>query len=238
MDTEQVRDHFEVEALEYDGSILRLVPHYQEQHQIILQVLPFAPDSALQVLDLGCGTGVLSRVALRAFARARVTALDLAGNMLEQAKQTLAPYLERVTLRQGDFGKDDIGSGYDLVVSGLAIHHLPDAGKRALYERIFRALNPGGVFLNREIVRGATPKLTALYEELWRRFVRANGEVDDAWFQQYFEEDIPASVEDQLAWLMDAGFVDVACHWRYLNFAIFGGSKPQETGPSSRRQRA
>jgi tRNA (cmo5U34)-methyltransferase len=222
----QVQEHFEAEAFEYDGQILRLVPEYHAQHELVLAILPFPATAPLQVLDLGCGTGVLSHVILRAFPRARVVSWDLTPNMLEMCKQTLAPFADRVTLRQGDFGRDDLGAGYDLVVSGLAIHHLDDPGKRALYRRIFAALRPGGVFLNREIVLGATPALTALYERLWRAHVQASGEADESWFRRYFEEDLPASVEDQMKWLAEAGFADVACHWRRLNFAIFGGSKP------------
>ncbi len=33
-------------------------------------------------------------------------------------------YKDRLTLKQGDFGQDDFGGGYDLIVSGLATHHL------------------------------------------------------------------------------------------------------------------
>ncbi|HEY7555240.1 MAG TPA: methyltransferase domain-containing protein [Candidatus Binatia bacterium] len=226
MDLKLVRDHFEQEAMEYDSSILRLVPHYHEQHEIILQLLPFETELPLQILDLGCGTGVLSHVLLRAFPKAKVVACDLAANMLETTRKNLAAYHDRVELRQADFGKADLGSGYDLIVSGLAIHHLDDAGKRSLYHRLFNALKPAGMFLNREIVIGATPSLTKVYEQWWRDFVKANGESDETWFQKYFEEDLPASVEDQLKWLSDAGFIDVACHWRYINFAIFGGKKP------------
>jgi len=82
------------------------------------------------------------------------------------------------------------------------------------------------MFINREIVLGASPALTKWYEEWWRQFVKANGEADDTWFRKYFEEDFPASVEDQIEWLKEAGFTDVGCHWRYMNFAIFGGRRP------------
>jgi tRNA (cmo5U34)-methyltransferase len=226
MDLETVRSHFDEEALEYDQSILRLVPHYHEQHEVILQLLPFDTASPLRMLDLGCGTGVLSHVLLRAFPNAQLVSLDLSAKMIETAKRNLAAFGDRLTARQADFGKEEIGSGYDLVVSGLAIHHLDDPGKQDLYRRILRALNPGGMFINREIVLGATPALTRRYEQWWRQFVRANGQTDETWFQKYVAEDLPASVEDQLAWLQRAGFTDVGCHWRYISFAIFGGSKP------------
>lgn len=225
MNVKQVQDHFEEEALEYDKTILRIVPFYHEQHEIILQILPFEKQNPLQILDLGCGTGLLSHVLLRNFPRARLLAWDLASNMLETCKQNLASDLDRVTFRHGDFGNEDIGSGYDLVVSGFATHHLDDAGKQGLYRRIFRSLRPGGLFVNKEIVAGVSPELTQRYERWWRDFVQANGISDNAWFQKYVDEDLPARLEDQLPWLAAAGFVDVTCHWRYFIFTIFSGRK-------------
>ncbi len=56
--------------------------------------------------------------------------------------------------------------------------------------------------------------------------MRSNGEDDEVWLNRHLAEDTPASVEDQAAWLEEAGFADVGCHWRYMNFAIFGGRKP------------
>jgi hypothetical protein len=60
----------------------------------------------------------------------------------------------------------------------------------------------------------------------WRDYIRSNGEDDEKWFRKYLDEDIPAKVEVQTERLRETGFIDVGCHWRYFNFAIFGGSKP------------
>jgi len=218
-----VREEFEQRAFDYDGLIPRLIPHYHEQQDLILQLIPFETNANIKVLDLGAGTGILSALILQAFPQANVLAFDMAENMLKVCQTNLSAFGKRLTLQQGNFAEDDFGSGYDLVVSGLAIHHLDSAGKQQLFHQLFQSINPEGILLIRDIVTGATPKLTEPYEKLWRQYMKASGEDDAAWFQNELKEDIPSSVEEQTKWLTETGFADAACHWRYLNFAIFGG---------------
>jgi len=104
----------------------------------MLGLLPHRPEQTLSALDLGCGTGVLSYLLLSHFPNIRVTAYDLAENMLATCKKNLTGYSDRVTLKQGNFGTDSFGEGYDVVLSGFAIHHLDNPGKADLYKRIYR----------------------------------------------------------------------------------------------------
>ena len=225
MNLDAVREQFEQRAFDYDGLIPRLIPRYREQHDLILQLIPFETNAHIKVLDLGAGTGILSALILQAFPQANVLAFDIAEKMLKVCQTNLSAYQERLTLQQGNFAEDNFGNGYDLVVSGLAIHHLDSAGKQTLFKKLFQSMNSGEILLIRDIVTAATPRLTEQYEQLWRQYMKANREDDAAWFQKYLEEDIPSSVEEQTRWLSEAGFADTACHWRHLNFAIFGGVK-------------
>ncbi|PSB31508.1 16S rRNA (cytosine(1402)-N(4))-methyltransferase [filamentous cyanobacterium Phorm 46] len=225
MNLDAVREQFEQRAFDYDGLIPRLIPRYHEQHDLILQLIPFETNANIKVLDLGAGTGILSALILQAFPQANVATFDMAENMLKICQTNLSAFQERLTLQQGNFAEDDFGNGYDLVVSGLAIHHLDGAGKKILFKKLFQSMNSGGILLIRDIVTGGTPRLTEQYEHLWRQYMKDSGEDDKIWFQNYLKEDIPSSVEEQTKWLTEAGFADAGCHWRYLNFAIFGGVK-------------
>lgn len=124
---------------------------------------------------------------------------------------------ESVRVVEHDLGKPlpDLGGTFDTVVSCFAIHHLEDQRKRELYEEVFGLLEPGGVLCNLEHVSSPTARLH-------ERFLGALGLAPN-------EED-PSNrlldVETQLRWLREIGFVDVDCHWKWLELALFGGMKP------------
>ncbi len=224
--TDEVRRHFEKEAIRYDHVIARIVPKYDEQHQVMLKMVPYGKHDKLKALDLGAGTGVLSLLLLEEFPKLTVTVFDVSDNMLRICRDNLIPYEDRVLFLKGKLEDGDFGEGYHLIVSGLAIHHLSHKQKKELCSHIFRSLLPGGVFLNGDIVLGETPRLGEHYLELWRRSMREKGEDEHKWYAEYLNQDLPATLGEQLSWLQEAGFVDVACHWRYLNFAVWGGRKP------------
>ncbi|MFN2592525.1 MAG: class I SAM-dependent methyltransferase [Candidatus Dormibacteria bacterium] len=96
------------------------------------------PLSGRLVLDLGAGTGAVSRVA--AAAGARVIAVDLALEMLRHRRDQRAPALvaDAVALPLRD-------SVIDVVISGFSVSHVPEP-RRALDEAR-RVTRPGGAVM-------------------------------------------------------------------------------------------
>ena len=95
---------------------------------------------AKRVLDLGCGTG--RYCALLAERGASVVGLDPSPQMLERAKQK-AVVLGEIDLYCGTIDKMDFPNDhFDLVVSALALSHLPEL-KSTLQESV-RVLKRGG----------------------------------------------------------------------------------------------
>ena len=54
---------------------------------------------------------------------------------------------ERVTVMGGDYATDPIGSGYDLIYAKATLSFFKD-NLNPLFEKIYKALNPGGVFVS------------------------------------------------------------------------------------------
>ncbi len=117
------------------------------------------PDSALRILDGGCGSGFLSYVAARSFPKARITAVDLFGQKsLPEASMRRAidnmkalRMASRVSVRRHDLAVPmNPRMRYDIVVSNLVFHNL---GRKRFdaYENVFAALKPGGHFIIADI---------------------------------------------------------------------------------------
>jgi tRNA (cmo5U34)-methyltransferase len=224
--SDAARGHFDAEAEQYDDLIPRLIPGYFEQHAALLETIPFARERPLRAADLGCGTGVLGEVLLDAYPEATLAAVDIAPNMVRACRARLERFGERVTCGVGDIAHDSFGGRYDAIVSGLAIHHLDDVEKRALYVRIHDALVPGGVFATRDVVLGETAEETEAWNEQWRAFLREQGEDDAYWFERHLAEDKPAALRDHMAWLEEAGFTDASVSWRRMGFAVWTAARP------------
>ncbi len=153
--------------------------------------------------------------------------VDISSEMLERARARFELGGERFRFEVSDYGVDPIEEKYDAVVSALSIHHLSDDQKRSLFARIHGALNDGGVFVNAEQCRGATPERHRFHHERWITRVRELG-VDDrdlATALDRMKFDRAATLEDQLEWLREAGFRDIDCAYKNLIFAVYCGLK-------------
>ncbi len=187
------------------------IPHRTEGEAALLELIP---QDVGRILDLGTGDGRLLALLRIGRRRSEGIAIDFSPTMLTAARQRFRGDDQvKVIEHNLDEPLPDLGR-FDTVVSSFAIHHCTDQRKRALYSEIYTALHPGGIFCNLEHVAPATAKLHA-------RFLRMLGIGPD-------EEDPSnklANVGLQLEWLREIGFDDVDCYWKWLELALFGGTK-------------
>jgi tRNA (cmo5U34)-methyltransferase len=211
-----------------------LVPLLELQEDVLARVLAGNARPIARFLDLGCGAGAVSELVLATQSGSSGVLLDFSEPMLERVAATLADYDGRWRVVRGDLARqswwDELPEGrYDAIVSGLAIHHLSAARKRALFAEAFALLEPGGVFVNMDYVAIDGP-LRGLFDEQMaanadHAAAAHGGEAQNVDFDG--DEDQPDTVADQLAWLRDAGFEQTEVHFKWAEAAVYGGVRPK-----------
>lgn len=212
---------FAAHAASYDAARRALIPPFDRFYGAAVQALELAGPPIDRVLDLGAGTGLLSGMVAAAHPEAELVLVDGAPAMLDLARRRLRAH-PRVTYLTADLRLPLPDGPFDAVVSALAIHHLPDADKRALLHRVHAALRPGGVLSWAEQVAGPTPDLERRYVERWIARCRAAG-VDEAALQESLARqalDLHVPEGPQLAWLAEAGFAPVDLVFKDERFAV------------------
>ncbi|MDG2148844.1 MAG: methyltransferase domain-containing protein [Planctomycetota bacterium] len=97
------------------------------------------PVPGLRIVDLGCGTGALTRRLHDQLRPLETVGVDCSAAMLKQCEPHVT---DGLSFRVGDLGALDLEGRFDLVFSNAALHWVED--HPALLRRLVPLLNPGG----------------------------------------------------------------------------------------------
>ena len=105
------------------------------------------------VLDVGAGPGTWAIALLRAVPEARATLFDVPP-VIPMAKRQIAEagLDEKVRYVEGDYYTDHLPEGADLVWLGAICHQNSREQNRALFARVYKALEDGGSVVIRDII--------------------------------------------------------------------------------------
>jgi tRNA (cmo5U34)-methyltransferase len=212
----------------YDEWVKIALPCYDEIFSIAKELIPFAPDARIDVLDLGAGTGLFSMHVLQKYPNAAFVLYDVASKMLDVARERFRESTSQFQYIVDDYRYFQSSKRFDLVVSSLSIHHLTDSDKKDLFKRVYTVLSNEGVFINVDQIRGPTPFLQELYWTKWLEKVRekeaAEEKISES-IQRRATYDKDTLLTEQLQWLRDAGFANVDCIYKNYFIGVFVATK-------------
>lgn len=219
MNEEDIRKQFGIIAKQYDEGRRCFIPCFEDYYVRSLGVLKKIAPSAHHIVDLGAGTGLLTKEMFLLYPEAHFTLIDLSDEMLGVARKRFAG-LENFAFRVADYARC-LPRGCDIICSALSIHHLEEAQKRQLYAAVYDALPDGGVFINLDQFCAASPSIDEAYNRWWLDYIDHSGITPEAktrWLERK-KLDRENSVPATLALLREAGFAEVDCVYEFMKFA-------------------
>jgi cyclopropane fatty-acyl-phospholipid synthase-like methyltransferase len=216
MELEKMSDFFAARADGYDEHMLYDVEGCKEGYVKMAELLP---QDAVQLLDLGCGTGLELDEIFKNKPSINVTGIDLTQAMLDKLKQKHPD--KNISLVNANYFDYDFGTNkYDVAVSFQTMHHFSHKDKIKLYSKVFAALKEGGQYIECDYMVIRQEDEDFYYSENKR--IRKEQGIPDKEFYHY---DTPCTIDNQIKMLSKVGFRIVKMNWRVENTTIIVAQK-------------
>ncbi len=227
MDTviDKVKEKFNQNALQYDNQRRKLIPCFEDFYSVPVSIIETDKETP-KILDIGAGTGLFASFIKEKFPKATITLIDISENMLEKARNRFKEE-ENIAYINADYSEYKFEEKFDIIVSSLSIHHLTDEAKKKMFNNVYNLLTPKGIFVNADQVLGHTPFIDSMYKKDWNHKITMSG-LTDSEIQAAHERtklDRMATLDHQMKWLIDSGFQDVDCVYKYFNFVVLFARK-------------
>jgi tRNA (cmo5U34)-methyltransferase len=189
------------------------IPHRTEGEFLLCE---FIPKKTSRILDLGTGNGRLIKLLKEKIPAIESVAIDFSPPMLNELRmEFLNDKTVEIIEHDLTFPLPTNLGKFDAIISSFAIHHLKHNRKKDLYSEIFFILKPGGIFCNLDHIHSESKKLNQYFKKVMG-LTPVNREHGKRL----------TKINIQLEWLLEIGFTDVDCYWRWLEFALLIGFKP------------
>ena len=198
---EKMGEFFDARLNGYEEHQLTCIDSAREFYPFTATCLPHIHGTRL--LDLGCGTGLELDYYYEMVPSAEITGIDLAPGMLDKLRNKFPD--KKMTLILGSYFDVPLAeNSYDAAVSVESLHHFTKEEKIPLYEKLRKALKPGGCFILTDYFALSMEEEQFYQNELLR--LKGEQSIADEAFYHY---DTPLTVEHEKEALLKAGFSSV-----------------------------
>lgn len=202
MTLEEMGDFFNSRVDTYEEHMLREIDGSVSYYVEIAKLIPAT--EGLNLLDLGCGTGLELDEIFKVNPMVQVTGIDLAEKLLEKLCQKHSVRKNQLILVLADYLEYDFGQNvFDVALSVQTLHHFSYEAKIGLYKRIRACLKEKGFYLESDYV--APDQEFEDFHFAENKRIRTELGIKEG----LYHYDTPCTVENQISLLKKAGFSSV-----------------------------
>ncbi len=204
---EKMNEFFDNRIDGYDEHMMTCIESAEEFYLYTAECLPARNN--VNILDLGCGTGLELEHYFKINPYAKVTGIDLTEAMLNALKEKF-PDKDLNLILGSYFDVPFDEDAFDAAVSVESLHHFTKEEKIPLYTKLNKALKEDGYFILTDYFALSEEDEQTHREELL--CLKKLQGIDDNEFYHY---DTPLTAEHEKEALINAGFssVDVLKNW-------------------------
>lgn len=206
----------------FDDMIARSIPDYISMRQIVEAFATRYGVDGGTLLDLGCSTGLAIRTFLN---RARrIVGVEISESMLDVVREKFGSF-GSVEIQAMDLRVEfPIVVDVAVALSTFTLQFIPVEHRRRVVRSVYNSLRPGGAFIVAEKVIGETDVNQAAFVDIYHRFKERQGYSREEVDRKALALEgrlVPNTAAENVAMLEAAGFRDIECVWRWVNFAAW-----------------
>jgi tRNA (cmo5U34)-methyltransferase len=217
----------------FQDMLARSIPQLETMRQLVTALGLHFVHAGDHILDLGCSLGDALIPFVRHYgAHCRYTGIELSAPMAAAAQQRFASWQSSdaygasmpvtVMIRQADIRREYPQEMHALTLAILTLMFVPIEHRQQVVRRMYQQTQPGGAVLIVEKILGATAELDTLWVEEYLALKRQQGYTTEEIERKRLALEgvlVPMTARWNEDMLRQAGFTQVECFWRYLNFA-------------------
>lgn len=206
----------------FDNMLQRSIPQYEVMRQAVFNIGSLYVQEGSYITDLGCSRGEALRPFVEYFQQKnRYIGIEVSESMAMAARLLFAGN-ERVIIRQDDLRQRIPQEPSSLTLSVLTLQFTPIEYRQRIIQEIYNAILPKGAFILVEKVLGNSARIDANMVSLYYGLKGQNGYSPEQIERKRLSLEgvlVPVTAKWNEDLLAQAGFRQVDCFWRWMNFA-------------------
>lgn len=210
----------------FDDMLARSIPQYEVMRRAVLAVGSRFINPTAAVVDLGCSRGEALAPFVAEGGALRYIGVETSIPMLTAARERFSAEIAAgsVEILGMDLRRDYPPTDACLTLCVLTLQFTPIEYRPRLVQNIFEHTQSGGACILVEKVLGATGRLDTLLVNIYHQMKRENGYSDEEIDRKRLSLEgrlVPVTAAWNQQLLESAGFRQVECIWRWMNFAAW-----------------
>lgn len=211
----------------FDDMLARSIPEYETMRQACFDVASRFVKEGTDTVDLGCSRGESMQRMVNAFGgKHRHVGLEVSEPMLAACSARFDDQIKRGLVR---VFKSDLRGQWpvlhaSVVQAVLTLQFTPIEHRLQIVQNVYDSLIPGGAFVVVEKILGATAPLNRLMVERYHQMKRDHGYSQEEIDRKKLSLEgvlVPVTAKWNEDMLRSAGFKQVDCFWRWMNFCAW-----------------